>query len=79
MMEVKQSFLDEMQAIDDYIEAMRRDDEEEMARLRKVINWDACSLAAMKDLHGPDFIRERGYNTKKADKEFGPGWLDRDI
>ena len=34
------------------------------------------SLRLLKERHGADYIRELGYNTELADREYGPGWLD---
>ena len=34
------------------------------------------TLKLYKEWHGADYIREKGFNTELADKEFGPGWLD---
>ena len=32
----------------------------------------------MKKTFGADHVRKHGYNTEKADKVYGPGWLDHD-
>ena len=58
-------------------EAMRRDDEEAIAKYRRLIKYAPSSLMAMKITCGADYIREMGYNTEYADAEYGPGWLDR--
>ena len=73
---------DELQAeIDttmEYVRAMRRKDKEEMERLRRLVKFEAESLMLFKNEYGAEFVRSRGYNTEKADKKYGPGWLDRE-
>ena len=41
-----------------------------------LVELPAHSLAFLKDRHGADFVRSRGFNTTQADAEYGPGWLD---
>jgi len=36
------------------------------------------SLMRLKNSRGAQFIRERGFNTTRADAAYGAGWLDRD-
>ena len=60
-----------------YMEAMDRDDEEAMAKYRRLIKLTPGNLMAMKILCGANYIREMGYNTEYADAEYGLGWLDR--
>ena len=73
---------DELQAeIDttmEYVRAMRRKDKEEMERLRRLVKFEAESLLIFKREFGAEYVRSRGYNTEKADKKYGPGWLDRE-
>jgi len=38
----------------------------------------AHTLMSLKNRRGAAFIRELGFNTRKADEKYGPGWLDRD-
>ena len=35
-----------------------------------------ASLKRLKEKYGADYIRKMGFNTERADREFGPGWLD---
>ena len=35
-----------------------------------------AQLKRLKKEHGADYIRKMGFNTERADREFGPGWLD---
>jgi hypothetical protein len=37
----------------------------------------AYRLMAIKKIRGADYIRERGYLTRKADEAYGPDWLDQ--
>jgi hypothetical protein len=37
----------------------------------------AYRLMAIKKSRGADYIRERGYLTRKADEAYGPDWLDQ--
>ena len=73
---------DEIQAeVDTALEfarAMRRKDKEETERLRRLVKFEAESLMLFKNEYGAEFVRSRGYNTEKADKKYGPGWLDRE-
>ena len=62
----------------EYLDALRSKDREAIDRILPRVKFEACSLKATKRLFGADYIRRRGYNTEKADREFGPGWLDRD-
>lgn len=39
----------------------------------------AHALLGLKKRCGAQFIRDMGFPTKKADAEYGPDWLDRDI
>ncbi|WP_175868766.1 hypothetical protein [Bartonella gabonensis] len=39
----------------------------------------AHTLLFLKKQHGAQFIRDMGFSTKDADKEYGPDWLDKDV
>ena len=73
---------DEIQAeVDTAVEfarALMREDKEETDRLRRLVKFEAESLMLFKNEYGAEFVRSRGYNTEKADKKYGPGWLDRE-
>ena len=74
-----QEEIDEVFAlVDEFLEALRTGDEEKKAEYRKKIKYEASSLMAMKKTFGADHVRKHGYNTEKADKVYGPGWLDRE-
>ena len=62
----------------EYVRAIMRKDKEEMERLRPQVKYEAESLMLFKNEYGAEFVRSRGYNTEKADKKYGPGWLDRE-
>ena len=38
----------------------------------------AHALRFLKWQRGAEFIREKGFNTIRADREYGEGWLDRE-
>ena len=61
-----------------FLEASDRGDEEEADRYYRQVKFRPCILMALKKLFGADYIRDKGYNTEKADAEYGPGWLDRE-
>ena len=42
-----------------------------------LVGLAAHSLAAMKLWYGPDFIHGTGFDTSRADKAYGPGWLEQ--
>ncbi len=69
---------EEMDTALEFVRAMRRKDKEEMERLRRLVKFEAESLMLFKNEYGAEFVRSRGYNTEKADKKYGPGWLDRE-
>ncbi len=67
---------EEQQAMRDMSNAMDRNDKEAQRKLWPKIKAMPHSLKAAKKLLGADYIRQKGFNTELADKEFGPGWLD---
>lgn len=70
--------LEHVQVISDYMDAMRCNDEEAMRRILPTIKFHPKTLKFLKTCLGADHIREEGYNTELADKEYGPDWLDRE-
>lgn len=78
VMKVEQSFLDKMQAIGDYLDALKQGDEEAKSRILPAIPIHPEGLQVLKELFGADYIRRRGYNTELADAKYGPDWLDKD-
>ena len=58
-------------------DADERGDKEEASRLRRQFAPQAEVLMSMKEIAGADCVRRIGWDTRHADKEFGPGWLDR--
>ena len=65
-------------ALRDYTEACERDDDAAAHRAICRIKLSPPTLMMVKEVEGAEAIREAGYNTTLADKEFGPDWLDRD-
>ena len=59
-------------------EAEDRGDMAESDRLFSVLEIPGHALMAIKETRGADWIRSRNLNTRLADEEYGPGWLDRD-
>ncbi|UTO27659.1 hypothetical protein [Bartonella harrusi] len=39
----------------------------------------AHSLLFLRHRRGAQFIRDMGFSTKNADKEYGPDWLDKGV
>lgn len=69
---------EQLDLLEEFGDAMDRDDEETQRRCRAKIKFLPGSLMALKEVWGADFVREQGYNTELADEYYGPGWLDRD-
>ena len=65
-------------ALKDYAEACKRHDRKAAHRAMCRIKLSPPTLLMVKQVEGAEVIREAGYNTTLADKEFGPDWLDRD-
>ena len=77
-METNDELQEEMDNAIEFVRALRRKDKEEKDRLRRLVKFEAESLMLFKKEYGAEFVRSRGYNTEKADKKYGPGWLDRE-
>ena len=77
-METNDEIQEEIDTALEFARAMRRKDKEETERLRRLVKFEAESLMLMKQKFGAEYVRSRGYNTEKADKKYGPGWLDRE-
>ena len=77
-MEAQGEFEQEMENAIEYVRALMRKDREEADRLRPLVKFEAESLMIFKREYGAEYVRSRGYNTEKADKKYGPGWLDRE-
>ena len=61
----------------EYMRAFNNGDEETAARLFPKIKPPAFILKVFKDLYGAEGVRSVGFNTSRADKLYGEGWLDR--
>ena len=77
-MRTQEEIDEELAVAREYMDALRRKDRKAADRILPRVKFEACSLKATKRLFGADYIRRRGYNTEKADREFGPDWLDHD-
>lgn len=58
-------------------EAEDRGDRAAVLAMYKKLIVPAESLLVAKKFHGADWIREMGYDTRRADEKYGEGWLDR--
>ena len=58
-------------------EAETRGDEETVRRLTRKLEPPADVLLGAKMASGADFIRERGYITRLAEKKYGKDWLEK--
>ena len=67
----------QVKVLDAIHEAKARGDRAAVLALYKQLIVPAESLLVAKECHGADWIRERGYDTRRADKKYGEGWLDR--
>ena len=77
-MRTQEEIDEELAVAREYMDALRRKDRKTADEILPRVKFEACSLKATKRLFGADYIRRRGYNTEKADREFGPDWLDHD-
>lgn len=68
--------VEELQAVRDFNASIKRGDDDWKKHFKK-LRVPAHAIKATKEMMGADFIREY-YNTELADKEYGPGWLDRE-
>ena len=57
-------------------EALNRGDDQELAELFREWAPPAQVLWSAKKIMGAQWVRERGFDTSRADREYGPGWLD---
>jgi len=60
-----------------FADAVSAGDDAEADRLRRMALFRPESLMAIKNTLGADHIRQRGYRTDLADRQYGHGWLDR--
>ena len=65
-------------AFAEYADACGRHDHDAAHRAICKVKLSPPTLMMVKQVEGAEVIRKRGYNTTLADKEFGPGWLDRE-
>ena len=61
----------------EYARALRNDDEETADRLFSKLKLPAFTLDTFKELYGAEGVRSMNLDTSRADKLYGPDWLDR--
>ena len=61
----------------EYTEALKNDDDETAERLLSKMKLPAFTLDTFKELYGAEYVRRRNLDTSRADKLYGPDWLDR--
>ena len=66
-----------IEAADALAEALKSDDFEAMAEAASKLKFDAEYLQAVKETHGPEFIRRWRLDISAAEDAYGKGWLDR--
>ncbi|MCL6230275.1 hypothetical protein [Bartonella bilalgolemii] len=59
--------------------AEKANDSETVWEWLAMADLPAHSLLSLKKWYGAQFIRDKGFSTEKADAEYGPNWLDRDV
>ncbi len=65
-----------MPIMDDILEALRRGDDAEFARLFSTVHISADIALRAKRIYGADRVREIGLRTDRAEALLGPDWLD---
>ena len=61
----------------EYAKAVVDNDKETAARLLSKLKLPAFILETFKELYGAEGVRSRNLDTSRADKLYGPDWLDR--
>ena len=61
----------------EYTRAVRNDDKETADRLFSKLKLPALTLETFKELYGAEGVRSMNLDTSRADKLYGPDWLDR--
>ena len=61
----------------EYMRALGKDDKETADKLLPKMKLPAFILDAFKELYGAEGVRSMGFDTSRADKLYGPDWLDR--
>ena len=61
----------------EYAKAVANDDEETADRLFSKLKLPALTLETFKELYGAEGVRSMNLDTSRADKLYGPDWLDR--
>ena len=66
-----------LEAADALSKAVKSGDFNAMAEAASQLKFDAEYLQAVKETHGPDFIRRWRLDISAAEDAYGKGWLDR--
>ena len=61
----------------EYAKAVVDDDDETADRLFSKLKLPALTLQTFKELYGAEYVRRKNLDTSRADKLYGPDWLDR--
>ena len=61
----------------EYMRALTNDDDEAADRVLPKMKLPAFILDAFKELYGAEGVRSMNLDTTRADKLYGPDWLDR--
>ena len=61
----------------EYTEALKNDDDETAERLLSKMKLPAFTLDTFKEFYGAETVRSMNLDTSRADKLYGPDWLDR--
>lgn len=61
----------------EWADAVVADDDAKAERLQRMVLFTPGALRATKSAMGADFIRQEGFRTDLADREYGPGWMDK--
>ena len=58
-------------------EGNRADDDDTFWQWYSLIALPGHTLMSLKRWYGADFIRGTGFDTSNAEKDYGPGWLEK--
>ena len=73
----EEEFKKRIEAQDAFFEAIKSNDFDAMAEAASKLKFDAEYLQAVKETHGPEFIRRWRLDISAAEDAYGKGWLDR--
>ena len=61
----------------EYMRALANDDSEAADRVLPKMKLPAFTLDTFKEFYGAEYVRRKNLDTSRADKLYGPDWLDR--